>query len=216
MVAHNYLINDVQVPNYIFECLYHEIVKDNIDDEISKMALLLFFSRLERYSEDQKLWIAESVEKFMDAGKCLPFYKSFSKFVRLPQDIFLKTYLVYKSDRQRQVYVKYSFDTGTRTKMKTERTRLEEVVSGVYVLEFVVFHGERLVYSIEDDPNGNAKIDESEVLKKKTYGSSSLSRFERINSMLVKQEMRKDKELLEELDVYINTVHLFEENLKIL
>jgi hypothetical protein len=198
------------------DALFQEVIKGNIDDEISVMSLLLYFSKLERFTEVQKNWIIDNVEKFVDAGKILPFFKNFASFIRLPQDIFLKTYLVYKSDRQRQVYVKYSFDTGTRTKMKTERTRLEEVVSGVYVLEFVVFHGERLVYSIEDDPNGNAKIDESEVLKKKTYGSSSLSRFERINSMLVKQEMRKDKELLEDLDVYINTVHLFEENLKIL
>ena len=93
---------------------------------------------------------------------------------------------------------------------------MEEVVSGVYVLEFVVFHGERLVYSIEDNPNGNAKIYESDVLKKRTFSDKNMSRFEQINSMLVKQEMRKDRELLEELDVYINTVHLFEENLRIL
>ena len=42
------------------------------------------------------------------------------------------------------------------------------------------------------------------------------NRFEIINSMLVNQEMREDNELLETLDVYLNTVHLFEENLSIL
>ena len=214
--AHNYLVNDEQVPNFIFDAMFQEVVKGNIDDEISTMALLLYFSKLERFTETQRYWIEENVEKFVDAGKTLPFFKNFSSFIRLPQDIFLKTYLIYKSDNRRQVFVKYSFDTGTRSKQKTERRRLEEVVSGVYVLEFVVFHGERLVYSIEDDPNGNAKIVESEVLKKRTFSNKNLSRFEQINSMLVKQEMRKDKELLEDLDVYINTVHLFEENLRIL
>ncbi|MCR4846772.1 MAG: DUF5717 family protein [Eubacterium sp.] len=214
--AHNYLVNDEQVPNFIFDALFQEVRKGNIDDEISIMALLLYFSKLERFSEEQRKWIVENVERFVDAGKILPFFKNFASFIRLPQDIFLKTYLVYKSENQRQVYVKYSFDTGTRNKQKTERKRLEEVVSGVYVMEFVVFHGERLVYSIEDDPNGNAKIVESEVLKMKSYNKNNLSRFESINSMLVKQEMRKDKELLEDLDVYINTVHLFEETLKIL
>ena len=54
------------------------------------------------------------------------------------------------------------------------------------------------------------------MLKKKSYNRRDLNRFEMINSMLVKQEMRKDKELLEDLDVYINTVHLFEENLTLL
>ncbi|SEQ81216.1 hypothetical protein SAMN02910369_02469 [Lachnospiraceae bacterium NE2001] len=214
--AHNYLVRDDQVPSFIFDALFQEVVKGNIDDEISIMSLLLYFSKLERFTDLQRNWIVDNVEKFVDAGKILPFFKNFASFIRLPQDIFLKTYLIYKSDRQRQVYVKYSFDTGTRNKQKTERRRLEEVVSGVYVLEFVVFHGERLVYSIEDDPNGNAKIVESEVLKKRSFSGKSLSRFERINSMLVKQEMRKDKELLEDLDVYINTVHLFEETLKIL
>ena len=214
--AHNYLVNDAQVPNFIFDAMFQEVIKGNIDDEISNMALLLYFSKLERFTEVQRRWIEENVEKFVDAGKILPFFKNFSSFIRLPQDIFLKTYLVYKSENERQVFVKYSFDTGTRNKQKTERRRLEEVVSGVYVLEFVVFHGERLVYSIEDDPNGNAKIVESDVLKKKSFSSKNLSRFEQINSMLVKQEMRKDRELLEDLDVYINTVHLFEENLRIL
>jgi Na+/phosphate symporter len=214
--AHNYLVNDAQVPNSIFDAMFQEVLKGNIDDEISTMALLLYFSKLERFTDLQRNWIQENVEKFVDAGKLLPFFKKFNTFIRLPQDIFLKTYLVYKSERERQVFVKYSFDTGTRGKQKTERRRMEEVVSGVYVLEFVVFHGERLVYSIEDDPNGNAKIYESDVLKKRTFSDKNMSRFEQINSMLVKQEMRKDRELLEELDVYINTVHLFEENLRIL
>ena len=217
MVAHNYLINDVQVPNYIFESLYHEIIKENIDDEISKMALLLFFSRLERYSDDQKIWIADTVEKFMDAGKCLPFYKSFAKFIRLPQDILLKTYLVYKSEGGEQVFVKYSFDTGSRQRSVTRTQRMEEVVPGLYVMEFVVFHGERLIYEIEGGiDGGKAKIIESESLKTKAYSNKGSNRFETINSMLVKQEMREDRELLEDLDVYINTLHLFEENLSVL
>ena len=53
--------------------------------------------------------------------KCFRSSRSSDTFIRLPQDIFLKTYLIYKSDNQRQVYVKYSFDTGTRGKQKTER-----------------------------------------------------------------------------------------------
>ena len=181
------------------------------------MALLLFFSRLERYSDDQKIWIADTVEKFMDAGKCLPFYKSFAKFIRLPQDILLKTYLVYKSEGGEQVFVKYSFDTGSRQRSVTRTQRMEEVVPGLYVMEFVVFHGERLIYEIEGGiDGGKAKIIESESLKTKAYSNKGSNRFETINSMLVKQEMREDRELLEDLDVYINTLHLFEENLSVL
>ena len=206
----------MQIPNYIFDCLYLELMKGNIDDEISEMALLLYFSRLERYTDDQKEWISQTVEKFMDAGKILPFYKSFSTFIRLPQDVFLKTYLIYKTEDIRQVYVRYSFDTGTRNKTAAKTERLEEILPGLYVKEFVVFHGERLVYSIVDDEDGNAQVIESEVLKTKSFNRKDKNRFEMINSMLVKQEMREDSDLLEALDIYINTVHLFEENLNLL
>ena len=84
------------------------------------------------------------------------------------------------------------------------------------MLEFVVFHGERLVYNIIDDEGGNAKIVESDVLQTKSWTRKERNRFESINSMLVKQEMRKDNKLLQDLYKYINTVHLFEENLDIL
>ena len=86
----------------------------------------------------------------------------------------------------------------------------------MYVKEFVVFHGERLVYKIDEDKENKAYVVESETLKTKSFNRKDRSRFEIINSMLVNQEMREDNELLETLDVYFNTVHLYEENLNIL
>jgi len=107
--SRNYLILDEQIPGSIFNCLYLEIMKGNIDDEISKMALLSYFSKLDRYTEDQREWISDTVGRFMDAGKILPFYKSFKSFIKLPQDVFLKTYLIYKSEPGKQISVRYAF-----------------------------------------------------------------------------------------------------------
>ena len=90
------------------------------------------------------------------------------------------------------------------------------MIPGMYVKEYVVFHGERLVYGISDDKQGTSYVVESESLKSKAFNRKDRNRFEIINSMLVNQEMREDNELLETLDVYLNTVHLFEENLSIL
>jgi hypothetical protein len=216
MTTRNYLIYDEQTPGAIFDSLFIEVSRGNIDDEISRMALLLHFSKIDRYTEEQKAWISDTVGRFMDAGKLLPFYKSFASFIKLPQDVFLKTYLIYKSEPDKQVSVKYAFDTGSRQTLNYKIERLEEMIPGMYVKEFVVFHGERLVYSVDDDILGTAYVVESEVLKTKAFNRKDKSRFEIINSMLVNQEMREDNELLETLDVYLNTVHLFEENLEIL
>ena len=190
--CYNYLIKDAQIPSGVFDCLYQEIQKGNIEDEISRMSMLHHFSKLDRYTGEQKTWIKDAVGKFMDAGKLLPFYKSFQSFIKLPQDVMLKTYLIYKTEL------------------------LDEMIPGMYVKEYVVFHGERLVYEISDDKQGTSYVVESESLKSKAFNRKDRNRFEIINSMLVNQEMREDNELLETLDVYLNTVHLFEENLSIL
>ena len=129
---------------------------------------------------------------------------------------FLKTYLIYKSDVGKQIEVKYAFDTGTRQSLSFKTERLDEMIPGMYVKEFVVFHGERLVYKIDEDKDNKAYVVESETLKTKSFNRKDRSRFEIINSMLVNQEMREDNELLETLDVYFNTVHLYEENLNII
>lgn len=214
--AQNYLIKDAQVPGNIFDCLYIEILKGNIDDEISKMALIAHLSKLDKFTIEQREWISDTVGKFMDGGKILPFYKSFRSFIKLPQDVFLKTYLIYKSDVGKQIEVKYAFDTGTRQSLSFKTERLDEMIPGMYVKEFVVFHGERLVYKIDEDKDNKAYVVESETLKTKSFNRKDRSRFEIINSMLVNQEMREDNELLETLDVYFNTVHLYEENLNII
>ncbi len=214
--ARNYLIMDVQTPGSLFDCLYLETMKGNIDDEISRMALLLHFSKMDRYTEDQKEWICLNVGRFMDAGKILPFYKSFKSFIKLPQDVFLKTYLIYKGEPSKQIMVRYAFDTGSRQSLTYKTARIDEMIPGMYVKEFVIFHGERIVYTVEEDNDGISYVVESESLKTKAFNKKDKNRFEIINSMLVNQEMREDNELLETLDVYLNTVHLFEENLSIL
>lgn len=214
--CYNYLIKDAQIPSGVFDCLYQEIQKGNIEDEISRMSMLHHFSKLDRYTGEQKTWIKDAVGKFMDAGKLLPFYKSFQSFIKLPQDVMLKTYLIYKSEPGKQVTVKYAFDTGSRQNLIYKTELLDEMIPGMYVKEYVVFHGERLVYEISDDKQGTSYVVESESLKSKAFNRKDRNRFEIINSMLVNQEMREDNELLETLDVYLNTVHLFEENLSIL
>ena len=178
--------------------------------------MLHHFSKLDRYTGEQKTWIKDAVGKFMDAGKLLPFYKSFQSFIKLPQDVMLKTYLIYKSEPGKQVTVEYAFDTGSRQNLIYKPELLDEMIPGMYVKEYVVFHGERLVYEISDDKQGTSYVVESESLKSKAFNRKDRNRFEIINSMFVNQEMREDNELLETLDVYLNTVHLFEENLSIL
>lgn len=215
--AHQYLIKDLKIPANIMECLYKEIAKANITDEISKMSLLYYFSNCGgRYTVEQKGWMKETVRQFVEASKILPFFKEFASFATLPDDMKFKTYLIFKGESGKQVWVSYSFGQESNSMGRYKSERMNEIIPGIYVKELVVFHGETLIYSIDGLLHGNSSIVESDILKNTTCHKKDSNRFELINSMLVSQETRNDQELIQAMDTYLNNTHFFEENLKIL
>lgn len=214
--AYRYLIKDIKIPAFVMECLYKEIVKQNITDEISRMSQLYYFSSKGRFTSEQVNWIATNVKHFIDCGKILPFFKEFSSFVNIPANMVFNTYLIFKGESGRQVWVSYSFGQESTSMAQYKSERMNEIIAGIYVKELVVFHGESLIYSIDSEVNGTSEIVESDILKDTNYHKKNSNRFELINSMLVSQETRNDQDLIQAMDTYLNNTHFFEENLKIL
>lgn len=214
--AHQYLIKDHKIPSYIMEDLYKEIEKGNINDEISRMSLLYYFSnRVGRYSEEQQEWIRTNVKQFIEYSKILPFFRQFESFVKLPGDMKFKTYVIFKGDSGRQVWVSYSFGQESSSMAQYKSERMNEIIPGIYVKEVVVFHGESLIYSI-DGVTGTSVVVESDILKNATFHKGGNSSFELINSMLVSQETRNDHELIQAMDTYLYDSHFFDANLILL
>ena len=214
--AHQYLIKDHKIPSYIMEDLYKEIEKGNIKDEISRMSLLYYFSnRAGRYSEEQQEWIRTNVKQFIEYSKILPFFRQFESFVKLPGDMKFKTYVIFKGDSGRQVWVSYSFGQESSSMAQYKSERMNEIIPGIYVKEVVVVHGESLIYSI-DGVTGTSVIVESDILKNATFHKGGNSSFELINSMLVSQETRNDHELIQAMDTYLYDSHFFDANLILL
>ncbi|MGN0393932.1 MAG: DUF5717 family protein [Coprococcus sp.] len=214
--AHQYLIKDMKLPSNVMESLYNEIEKGNITDEISRMSLLYYFSKCGgRYTAEQKEWIRENVKMFINSCKILPFFREFANFAAIPLDMKFKTYLIFKGESGKQVWVSYSFGQESHSMANYKSERMEEIIPGIYVKEVVVFHGESLIYSI-DGVFGTSSIVESDILKNTSFHKKTSDRFELINSMLVSQETRNDQELIQAMDTYLNNTHFFEENLIIL
>jgi hypothetical protein len=215
--AHQYIIKDLKIPADIMECLYLEIARNNINDEISKMSLLYYFSSQNgRYTDEQKEWISDTVRHFIDGCKILPFFKEFASFVKLPDDMKFKTYVIFKGESGKQVWVSYSFGQEINSMAGYKSERMNEIIPGIYIKEVVVFHGESLIYSIDSSMAGSSHIVESDILKNTSFHKKNSNRFELINSMLVSQETRNDQELIQAMDTYLNNTHFFEENLMLL
>lgn len=214
LTAYNYFINDAQVPDEMFECLYEEILEKNIRDDISIIAVLYYFSR-QGIDEKQQEFVAAKVREFIDRGTILPFFKAFKYIVSLPKDLDIKTYLIYKGEASKAVYVSYNLESGSSSDSRPTTKKLQEVLPGLYIEEFVVFHGENLVYTIDTEAKGRAQVIENTV-HIDMHTDQINNRFDAINNMLIRQEMKDDKGLLDSMDMYLRNVHLFESNMKLL
>ncbi len=216
-MAYMYFIREEWVPDTVFDYLMQEMAKGEIQDDISHCAVLWHLSKSVRLNDEETAYVTRIVKRFLDRGIVLPFFKSFLEFLDLPQEVFLKTYLVYKGEERQNVVVNYSVGTSELQTLDFKPCRMEERIPGYYVQEFIVFHGEQLLYHFGEEYTGPVTLIESDSIRSDAYNQDNPeSRFERLNQMLIRQEMRDSVTLTEAMEEYMKNSHVFEELMRIL
>ena len=82
--------------------------------------------------------------------------------------------------------------------------------------EFVLFHGENLLYQMPEGKTKYTKVFESEGMKAKGETEAYENRFEMLNSMLVNQEIGENQMLINKIDKYLKLSAIVEENLQLM
>ena len=212
-----YFIREEWIPDSAFDYLLREITNGEIRDDISRSAVLWHLSKCTRLNEDEVGFVTRTVKEFLNRGIVLPFFKAFLEYVDLPQELYLKTYLIYKGREHMEVVVNYSVGTSEQQTLDFKPRRMEERIPGYYVQEFIVFHGEQLLYHFGEEYTGCVSLLESDSIRQDVYNKEDQgSRFERLNQMLICQEMRDTAELTTGMEAYMKYGHVFEEVMRIL
>lgn len=211
-MAYRSFILEEWVSDRLFEYLLLEMKRGEIQDDICSCAVLSHFAKMARLHEDEQAAAVKLIKQFLDRGIVLPFFKNFIEYVELPQEVFLKTYLVYKGEDRQDVIVNYSVGTSELQTLNFKPCRMEERIPGYYVQEFIVFHGEQLLYHFSEEYQGHVEMIESDSIRNDVYLQERPDgRFERLNQMLISQEMRDDNALTRGMESYMKNQHVFEE-----
>ena len=212
--AFAYLIEDTDIPDTFFEALYQQMALGELEDDMCRAAMLYHFSRKTKLEEHETQWIKEETERFVKHGILLPFFRSFKKYVKLPKDLFLMTYVVTKWHTGQEIAFRYGIQTGPLKPECNKQARMMELFPGYYMKEFVLFHGENLLYEMPEEYNNVTTIFDSEAMKAKGETEAYENRFEMINSMLVNQEIGEYQPLIDKIDKYLKLSAVVEENLE--
>ena len=214
--AFAYLVEDDDIPAVFFDDLYEQMVTEELKDDMCQAAMLLFLSKKLKLEQQEITWIKAQVEYFVKRGILLPFFRSFKKYMHLPKDLFMMTYVVTKDKAGRQISFRYGIQSGVDKPDCNKEARMMEVVPGYYLKEFVLFHGENLLYEMPERNTKQTKVYESQAMKAKGETEEYENRFEMLNSMLLNQEIGENQMLIDKIDKYLKLSTIIEENLEIM
>lgn len=211
-----YLIEDEEIPETFFDALYNQMVSFDLSDDMCLVAMLLYFSQKTKLEEQELVWIKTQVAYFEKRGILLPFFRNFKNYMKLPKDLFLMTYVVTKDKAGKNITFYYGIQSGVEKPECKKEARMMEVLPGYYMKEFVLFHGENLLYEMPEENASRTTVFESEAMKSKGESEEYENRFEMLNSMLLNQEIGENQMLINKIDKYLKLAAIVEENLRVL
>jgi hypothetical protein len=203
LYAYKYLVHGRIINAELFPIMRRE--QNYEENDICLLAWLKFNVSNPKLNENDLKFIEYSIFRLEKKGIVLPFFADYGKLIRLPERIIDKSYVEYKTDPRKQVYIHYRLlKENAPEEYITER--MPNVFLGIHVKEFVLFYHEILQYYITEEFDDEVNITESLQLHfdQETVEEEE-SNYSQINLMLIAMEMKDEKTLLDIMEHYIRT-----------
>ncbi len=208
-----YFAQNMVIHEKTFEYLERELLNDYGLSDISKMALLKYYSDKEMLTEKELMIAKEFVAELQKAGYTFAFYNKFADKFVLPFELRDKLIIEYKTKKGRYVELKYLFDAEEAADDVAYQTEvMEESFEGNYVRPFVIFYGEKLKYYIAENEGEETKLTESgtrEMLSLNMEGEPG--KYGLLNEMCSAKALKDEQALNEAMREYERQVRLVEE-----
>lgn len=148
--SYKYLVKEEAVDEKLFEYLEMEYDQMNSAADVCSLALLKYYSQSQRLIQMRTSWIVSMVEKYIERGMILPFFKNFAGLEQLPGEILDKTYISYKTNPKNTVTIYYMIVEDGREQTVYTEEEMSNVFGGIFVKALTLFDDEKLKYYIRE------------------------------------------------------------------
>lgn len=215
IMAHCFFMEQKKVPGEMLGCWLQAYRTGHLKYPLGQAAMLLACSDSREQSEKVRDVIEAVMQEFVRHDMLFPFFQKFDGLVELPKEMYIKSFLIYRSQPGHHVDVHYYRKGPKRPQSHTERMR--EYFDGYYVKDFVLFADEELQYYVTDEEDGVVKRIEAEELSLQPYlQGKQESRFAMINQMLTYRDTQNEEAFQEMLRLYIKDLYLIDSNMTLL
>ena len=199
--AYKYLLNDRLVEQDIFEIMRREIAYE--ENEVCLLAIMKWYSTLEQMTDAQVTFVDMHLNRFEQRGVILPFFRDFKGSMRIPQNLYDKYYVEYRTDPKKKVMIHYTFEAA-RGESGYVTEEMTNVCYGIFVKEFVLFSNESLQYYIVEQDGDEEIITESVQVRlspEQTDGEDT--KYYQLNEIIAARDLQDEKTAMKLLDHYI-------------
>ena len=208
--SYDYFCREKITEEYIFREIRNCYLRGEETQRICKLAYLKFYAenkdRMER--EDEPL-IQEFLQEMMKEHIHLNFFREYKDCLPQLQEMKDKTIVEYHTRGGVRARIHYVMlhENGQAEDYLSEY--MQEVYSGVFFKEFVLFFGENLQYYIMEESENEEQLTESGSLQRSDIMNESPdSKYEMINDMMISMTLRDDTTLDHLIEEYYRREYL--------
>lgn len=214
VMSYRQMLQDEGIDEIMLPVLCRFAESGELSENLQKAALLKALSCHPDMAGEYRGLVKKIMDDFENQDMIFPFFSEFAGIVDIPGELYVKTFLIYRTDPGHHVDVHYYIKTGGRPEYHTERMR--EYFCGYFADDFELFDDEELKYYVVDQSEGREKrIESDEVKLSKRLPSAQFSRFEMLNR--ITQSIDRDiAGAGDDLRLYIKDQYLVDTNMSVM
>ena len=208
-MARGYVVEERKISKSVIDIICREYEKGEDTIDISKIAVLKYYSTREYNST-----IRKTLKKFLQelCGKQIyfPFFLAYEKDWLVELQLWDKTLIEYKGQKGSRVMLYYQLQKGETEAVDYSTEVLTPMYENLYVKKFVLFSNEKLKYYFKETIDGNTyRSDKESCVKEVTQGESG--RYGRLNDILLCEGREKEVKMKAYAAEDAIAAHMFEQ-----
>ncbi len=208
--SYDYFCREKLTEEYIFHEIRNCYLRGEETQRICKLAYLKFYAEnRDRLEREDELLIRDFLQEMMKEHIHLNFFREYKDCLPELQELKDKTIVEYHTRGGVRARIHYVMlhENGQAEDYLSEY--MQEVYSGVFFKEFVLFFGENIQYYImEESANGEQLTESGSLQKSDIMNDNPDSKYEIVNDMMISMTLQDDDTLDHLLEEYYRREYL--------
>lgn len=157
LMCYESFVRQREVGEEVFAWVERGYERGRVREEICKLALLDFYAKQKELKGRRSVLAEELLEDFLGRGIVFGFFKKLAPQLRRAFLLFDKSFVEYRTNPAATVTLSYHIEDADGSVSREYHEILNPLFEGIYVREFTLFHGEKLLYSFHEECGGQTK-----------------------------------------------------------